>query len=586
MRSLLGCVALLLCSPFVQVTQGQVICNPDDVTLGSSKYAFDVNAGTWFDESTLLTVEYPKGSGRSFDLLGGLYASSRNSVGIWQYSAPIYDNLIGSYHYGSGPLHIYTGNFIDSSGYFCQPFLMSQADIRSHLLDMSDGHLNNPLESILAWPGRYNPRHDEDLLENYGPYFENYPNSNNHSYRYEPTLGDFPLIFSDNALYVWSNDNPLEPGSFHRRHTAFCEQQLLIQTYDAEATRPKTLHTTYRVTIRTANRGRDPLEIPSISFQLLPRIGCPEDDAVGTIPRLNTIFIYNRDLVDGAEDSTCAAMYQSYGTKTPIVALRFLGPHFDFPQSVLNIDTFENSTVPVSGSNIPSLDPQDAQSVYHRTHGRWSADQPLVAFGNGYDPTVSGQDTVRWIYTGDPSVPGSWSGMDTSLTTNHPILFNTVHTRREHNEGSLTPGETRTLDYAVFIIPHGEIPYFRPTNGGLSDTPGPSLDAIAAYIERATADLLSVDAVTSVKETMEARKLNAYPNPTSRDIRIDLPSDVTFVHGHITNLNGQRVHTFGRDELRTGTGLLDLSLQHNGLYEICLFAIDGQTFESRIVVNQ
>ncbi|MEL1242740.1 T9SS type A sorting domain-containing protein [Flavobacterium sp. DGU11] len=71
---------------------------------------------------------------------------------------------------------------------------------------------------------------------------------------------------------------------------------------------------------------------------------------------------------------------------------------------------------------------------------------------------------------------------------------------------------------------------------------------------------------------------NAYPNPASGIVTLELPSSATAIEGSLYDLPGREVLRI------SGTGKMDVSGVSNGIFMLNATA-DGKSFTKKIIVN-
>ncbi|MEL1242741.1 T9SS type A sorting domain-containing protein [Flavobacterium sp. DGU11] len=83
---------------------------------------------------------------------------------------------------------------------------------------------------------------------------------------------------------------------------------------------------------------------------------------------------------------------------------------------------------------------------------------------------------------------------------------------------------------------------------------------------------------TMGREDYEATAINAYPNPASGIVTLELPSSATVIEGSLYDLSGREVLRI------SGTDKMDVSGLSNGIFMLNATA-DGKSFTKKIIVN-
>ncbi len=166
--------------------------NFDVNELAVSFYQLDMY---WNGANSLVT--YPADSLTSPIYAGAFWFHVLDTAGLFQGGAQLHDRSGGRHDYRVGVLDPTTGQPADSTAY-CQIHTVTRQEIDAHLADVADGSLDNPIQSILLWPGQGNTSGIPGGY--YGHQLAPFIDVNSNSI-YEPELGDYPEVAGDIASW-------------------------------------------------------------------------------------------------------------------------------------------------------------------------------------------------------------------------------------------------------------------------------------------------------------------------------------------------------------------------------------------------
>lgn len=89
--------------------------------------------------------------------------------------------------------------------------------------------------------------------------------------------------------------------------------------------------------------------------------------------------------------------------------------------------------------------------------------------------------------------------------------------------------------------------------------------------------------LTSSTREPQIQAIQAYPNPTSGQLTLDLPQDVRLRHLEVLDATGRRAYQLAADAHQRA---LDLSALPNGLYTLLATSVEGQTYAARISLQR
>lgn len=227
---------------------------------------------------------------------------------------------------------------------------------------------------------------------------------------YEPSLGDYPKIKGDEAVFWINHKNKLE---YH------------YMVYGFDAPSDSALNQTLFVDFKIFNR--DVVAYDSIKVGVISDfdVGNFSDDYIGCDSLENVFFAYNGDVFDEAVNGNAG-----FGSNIPFVGVKFLSDSMDG-------FLYFNS---VGGNNgIPGID----QEWHYYLNSRWLNGNPVTYGGDGF--STSSNIPTKYMFTG---VGSGWS----EDTPGFGMSANPPGDRRGLGHipyFSLQPGESKTVSIAV-----------------------------------------------------------------------------------------------------------------------------------------
>jgi len=358
---------------------------------------------------------FVKGNGASFQIHGtepahaifaqGLWLGALDAGGNLKLAAQTYGLVAGQTDYYAGPLNESGATDAESCRNWDRVWTVLRHQIEAHIADFDDdGLIDDFFPEILEWPGKGNPYFSSftgfelpDAEQGLAPFFDRDGDG-----LYDPLAGDYPMpprtavipeqitwsIFNDaGGLHLESFGNPLH-----------IEVQLTTWALQcADNAQPgNTVFTSYKV----INRSAEPLDSLYFGLWVDFDLGCMTDDGIGSVPALNTAFVYNLDNEDGLN---CYQNSGGYGPNPPVQAFTVLNKSLAYTTYCLN------SSAP--GGAPPALaDPSGPTVFYRFLTGRCGDGMPFTFGGTGYDPSLS-SPVVQFVFPGDPNDPAQWSDL-------------------------------------------------------------------------------------------------------------------------------------------------------------------------------
>ena len=404
MNQILSLVSILLltyCQLLGQCTAPQA----KEFLHGNDVRATFRNAGDMFWDGVSEAQYYvPYSQGQpsiSSIFAGGLWLGTYDQGGNLLIAAQTY-RTVGT-DYWSGPLDT-TAQAIDCSG-FDKIWQVKGTVVTALLADYNDnGVIDNPIDtSLLLWPGRGNAYSfainglqlpDQDLA----PFFDQ-----NFDGIYNPYQGDYPVadpnhtdVIADDLLWMVFNDN----GNYHSQTNGLSiKVEVQLTAYAFYCTGDDLINQSIFTRHKIINKNSENLHNLKVGLWTDFDLGCLNDDYIGTIPNLNTVYAYNQDNND---DIPCSsAGVDGYGINPPVQAI-----------TLLNQGLTSSSYYVHSASNIG--DPSSSISYYRLLNGYWPNGTPLTYGGDGYN--TSSSNATSFVFPDNPNSSTGWSMVSAALT--------------------------------------------------------------------------------------------------------------------------------------------------------------------------
>ncbi len=394
---------------------GQVLAqNPCDLAISVQLSAPDLTTTIKSNGSLFNAADGQNSHFQPF-LSSGNQASAIFNAELWIAGLDPGFNLKGSFQqYPGNKTTGYLPGFLDAATGLPQDcanwnrlFKTTGADIAAHRADWADdGAVQNPLPSILGWPGRGNQQFEAQngfpmpaANNGFAPFWDENQNGT-----YEPLEGDFPCVWlRGHEPFVpfemtWNVFNDVVTNLIK---PFFNEIQLTAWTLDCD--KPE-----YRNAVFTSHkiihRGTEKVDSVSLGLFVDFDLGCYEDDFIGSLPAEHTFFAYNADAIDGSFGNQCAGGVATFSGAPPVQAVTFLSKTSPDPDPGF----FENKLDRFIGWSNQNVDATTPGGVYETLNGRWSDGSPIVPnTATGFDPSASA--STNWIFPGDIADPTAWS---------------------------------------------------------------------------------------------------------------------------------------------------------------------------------
>ena len=476
--------------------------------------------------------EVPRGSGKHTVFAGALWLGGKDQQNNLYVAAQTYrqSNQSGVYDagYWPGPIGIVQDSL--HSVKYDKVWKVSQVQIEDHITNYNNPYYNIP-DDILTWPGNGNLANGE--AKNLAPFIDV-----NQDGIYSPTLGDYPDIKGDQALYVIFNDRgnikePLSPPmniEVHAMHYGF-DDQSNVPVYN-------TLFSEYRI----INRGQNNFQDFYVGLWTDFDIGSMLDDFVGCDTLTNRYFGYNGDNFD--EGIT------GYGSTPPVQSVTILN------QTLNHFMYYNNDQHRVNGN------PNIASDFYNYLTGKWKDGTNLTYGGDG---TNQQNKAVSYMFPGDPVTLNGWSEVNNFSTK--PNI----------------PADRRGLgSFGPFILTAGQEITFTTASTFSRGSSNMNSVVLAGNDARAVQHFFNTQSLKP-KPAPVKQEMVLYPNPAGNNLQIQLPNSLKYNQATftITDCTGRLVF---KTTAITGskTHSLDISSLKKGFYQVNI-TTESQALSSRLV---
>jgi hypothetical protein len=473
--------------------------------------------------------EFPKGSGLHTMFNMGFSLSGTSNEGVEFLSGANYQQFGGRDFYPGPVSHTeYYGQTYDST--WRKVWKLSKSQINSHMQNFSIEGYSIP-QNIRTWPANGKPEQGQAAV--LAPYHD----FNDNGF-YDPENGDYPLIRGDQAIYFIYND-------IRSPHTDFlgigmgAEIHCMVYAFDSPGN--EALNNTLFINYMIYNRGGVILNNAKFSLLADADLGNPSDDFAGVHQPLNMGFFYNGD----ENDEEYEGYSSGYGFHPPAQSVMLLNRNI---AGFIPYGTFNNNSSIWEGS------PNFKQDLINLMNGLWSSGAPLIGNGCGH-PSCAQGDTVSFIYTGDPTVVGSWSELQQGNgpgDRSFALLVEPVYDFR--------PGDAVCIDLALTTA--------RDMNGNHIDS-FVLLKEYAAQVQTFYNENFPAscfDVAPGFEETgTPAASLKIYPVPAGDYLMAELPSGTKTTTGEylISDLTGRTIKSAKTSSAAVS---IDVSQLQPGMY--------------------
>ena len=586
---------LLSALPFLANAQSECEYSKRGATLESNHMSVRINTdGTLFHqdgEGHFINPDFGPGSTGTIRKAGLWIGGFETGTGVLKLAASAVDSDDERSDFYPGPLNPEDGKTYPDMpcDFMNQVYSVTREDILKHMKDFEkDGVIDDPVPSIMQWPGNGNPYFLwgwgefglPDTEVGWAPFYDR-----NVDGVYDPRDGDFPSLgFSGgvpNEIF-WTVFNDEGGGAHHEvsgGDALQVEVQLTAWTMDCPDNpwAEDLLFTEYKI----LNRGFSGLDSMQVGLWVDFDLGCPEDDYIGSMPDRGAFYAYNSDDMDGGSMGECENAAPSYGETTPVMSVQILDA-FRSEFNGFNYFHIDNSFG--AGKVGPEIDSE----YYNYLTGSWRDGTPLTQGGTGYSPGSTAFTNFAF-----PDLPGDeqgWSMFEEGFPNAEVIALGRV---RPYQWGAAKRGELRRGDGMKFIAVFGfrqhknwnhidivdKVHNYELYNSNHLVSEFFAFSHISLCNCPATLDEFSQNG--NEDDPTALPEFNLYPNPTTGKVFIEYTGDEVYEVA-IYNVANQLVY-FDTDIESTGEIQLDLSHLMEGMYFLRM-TVDGTVFEERLVV--
>lgn len=522
--------------------QNGLISDLAKITINVSNHAFDsldinnirlsVNpTGSLFNSFypyvNDFTYEFPKGSQSYTFASMGLNLAGINS-GVTEYisgSTYLYEGM--DFYPGPVTSSEYHNKDLDSA--WMKVWKLSKAELQIHIQNYNKNGYEMP-PNIRYWPANGKITHGQSAV--LAPFHD----FNDNGY-YDPENGDYPLIRGDQAAYFVYNDIRYPHKEFMGLGMG-AEVHCMVYAFNSADN--EAINNTVFVNFMIYNRSQIVLNELKPGFFSNVFLGYWGDNFAGCDPDLNMGYYYNGDDYDEESES-------GYGFHPPAQSIKILNRKLT--------GFIPYYTNPSGWSIVPNL----RQGLIQNMNGNWLDGSPLMSNGCGH-PSCAQGDTVSYIYTGDPSLPGSWSEWQQGNTPGERgsmLLVEPVYDFR--------PGDAVCIDLALTTA--------REMNGNHIDS-FVLLKEYAAQIQAFYNDNFPASCFDvapgfdEIKSPDDNNQLILYPNPVDEVVSLKSSLPLDSAEYRIFDVTG-RLKISGRlagNQNQT----IDVSMLKSGLYFVQL----------------
>ena len=463
---------------------------------------------------------------------------------------------------------------------------VTKEEIIGHLKDyLEDGIIDDPIPSVIHWPGNGNPNfwwgnHGAglpDTEQGWAPFFDR-----NYDGIYNAYDGDFPAISENGAIpreIYWTVFNDIGNGQPHEvsgGDPLMVEVQLTGWTTDCPSNRwvEDMLFTEYKI----INRALTDLDSIYAGIWVDFDLGCPEDDYLGSMPGRRSFYAYNADPVDGGPDGTCSDGRYSYEEYPPVMSVSI---DYYRDADMTSFMYYYDDDVFGAGKAKPT----NANEFYRYLSGTWKDGTPLTVGDDGYDPGGSGE-LANFAFPDNPGLEDGWSMINENMQSSKMYAVGGMQ-RTDFFTGER--GYLQRGSSMKFYVAYG---YHRPNPLNHVEI----VDRISGFELKEVFDVFTplyshypsspcfyefwVDEGKDESEP-KVPSVQIYPNPTTGNITISYTGEAVY---EVAIYNANRFLVYFDNEIdENGKIKLDLSQFHEGLYYVRL-TVDGTVFEEKLVV--
>ncbi len=441
--------------------------------------------------------------------------------------------------YNQGPLSIgYASTDSATSASYVKIWKITKWQIDIFKANYSNPNYQIP-NDILTWPAHGDTTKGQAW--NLAPFINvgGLPN------KYEPLLGDYPLIKGDQMLYWIFNDQQLHsetsgsPLGVEVHASAYAFKCDNVNDNDSNTAINYTTFFHYDI----FNRTNSIIDSLKVGMWTDVDLGRYDDDYIGCNPKESYGYVYNGNSVDSS--------WMGYGANPPALAIVQLRGTTNSSGVNLGMKNFMyyNNDWSTQGN------PQNPNHYWNYLNSRWK-DGSLVTYGgNG----KGGVDTTTYMFPGGDNLTGgpSWTEITAgNISGDRRFLMAT-------GPVTLPSGAMQSVDYAIV--------YSRTSSASIPVLPKLESDVKRVknwFNTNSFPSCLSLNGINEL-HTNANQKLIVYPNPASNLLSLQYVSKIKNAHYEVYDLTGRLVLKGNLNESNT----ISIQSLNAGLYIIKI--VDG-----------
>jgi hypothetical protein len=516
----LSTFCFLLVSPFYFAQQ----VNSVWLDFNNAKATINDEGGFFNNASAAIAgYEIPKNSGLSTIYSGSYWIGAEDQLGQLHVSGKKYSLGGSESAFHSGPIaeSIAYGSINYSNQYQNAVWAVTNNEIQDHIANYQSAGYVVPT-SIANWPG--NGDVSLGVTSQLAPFIDLNGNG-----QYEPTLGDYPNIRGDQAVYVIMNDESFLPDGNQlgvELHAMF--YQFVTGNYLNNAT-----FLNLRVFNRSSNSYSNYRQALYLDFD----IGNYSDDFMGCSPSNDVLFGYNGDEVDEANGGQLG-----YGANPPCQGVVALSHQLE------NAGLFNQGQDYTGGDTL----------FWLLMNSQWADSSDWI------DPTTN--SATHFLFPGNPNLPLGWHEENSSNSPGDRRGLITIA------EPTLPAGGSVCSDY-VFIYDRSGTTRLENVQNVINSAGALKTSySISQGFPCQSSEFNEMNDLTPTE-------LVIYPNPSNGELNIKTENTLTNARIQIRSLSGQVVY---EGIITSQVTEIELSVP-NGMYFVQVQSPEGNICQKVIV---
>ncbi|MEP7263663.1 MAG: T9SS type A sorting domain-containing protein [Bacteroidota bacterium] len=475
----------------------------------------------------------PKGSGKQTMFAGDIWMGGMDISNQLHLAAQTYRQS-GDANFWPGPLDISNATAGNATTWNLI-WKVSRAEIINHIANWNTPGYIIPA-SISSWPG--NAPSGSNYSPVLAPFFDGNANQ-----IYEPQLGEFPVIFGDQAIYFICNDNFLPNATNNPNMKIEVHGMFYAFSDPAHPFIDNTVFCRYQIINRSG------IDYHDVRFGMWTDgdLGNANDDYFGTDVGRNMFYYYNGDSDDEGPGG--------YGLNPPAQGVLFMNHQITSTLYYKNVN------------NDPSGNPGLQGDYYQYMNAAWLDGLPLTY---GADGRNAGSPTCLYMFPEltDPANPTLWTMASAVISPTEIRAIGAV------SLPNFNANQVFTFDIAFTTS--------FPGSGG----PAASIVALQEDVDSIMARY-TAGTITSTEELhaeINNTSINIYPNPVSDYAVLSFTSDKN-EKGQIiiTSVDGKQVAVYNNADTSKSIRISKKDFAP-GMYLVTA-KFPGKTITQKMIIN-